>query len=235
MKIAICDDDLKEINRIKDVISVYFSEKHINTEIYSFVNGKELLNSEIFFDMAFLDIEMPYLNGVETGKLLKQRNPNIIVFIVTAYSNYLDDAFELGAYRFLQKPVEISRLYRSLDAALLSISSRDIKTICANSKSVVISTKSIVYCETYNRKTKVITTEGEYISKDGLDFWKDKLTGLNFCSPHSSYIVNFNYIKSFNRKSLILSYSDKTVEISIAPKKQREFRTKIFLFAERGS
>ena len=235
MKIAICDDDLKEINRIKDVISVYFSEKLINTEIYSFENGEKLLNSEIVFDMAFLEIEMPYLNGVETGKLLKQKSPNIIVFIVTAYSNYLDDAFELGAYRFLQKPVEVSRLYRSLDAALLSISSRDIKTICVNSKSAVISTKSIVYCESYKRKTKVVTTEGEYISKDVLNFWKEKLTGLNFGSPHSSFIVNFNYLKSFNRKSLILSYSGKDVEISIAPKKQREFRTKIFLFAERGA
>ena len=79
-----------------------------------------------------------------------------------------------------------------------------------------------------------VTTNGEYISKEKIDYWKETLNELIFYSPHSSFIINFNYIKSFNRKSLILSYSNSNVEISIAAKKQQEFRTKMFLFAERG-
>lgn len=234
MKIAICDDELSIRQEIKNVLSSYFSDKLINAEIYDFENGEDLLNSEIIFDMAFLDVEMPMLDGIETGKTLKHKHSNIVIFMITAYSDYLDDAFELGAYRFLQKPLDVPRLYRSLDAALLSMSSKDIKLICANNESVVISTGSIVYCESYKRKTKIVTTNGEYISKEKIDVWKKMLNELIFYSPHSSFIINFNYIKSFNRKSLVLSYLDKTVEISIAPRKQQDFRTKIFLFAERG-
>ncbi len=234
MKIAICDDDFSIRQEIKSILSSYFSEKLIDAEIYGFNNGEDLLNSEICFDMAFLDVEMPMLDGIETGKALKHKHPNIVIFMITAFSDYLDDAFELGAYRFLQKPLDVPRLYRSLDAALNSMSSRDIKLICSNNESVVISTGSIVYCESYKRKTKIVTTNGEYVSKEKIDYWKEILNELIFYSPHSSFIINFNYIKSFNRKSLILSYSNSNVEISIAAKKQQEFRTKMFLFAERG-
>ena len=234
MKIAICDDELSTRNEIKYALSNYFDEKLIDAAIYDYNNGEDLLNSEITFDMAFLDVEMPMLDGIETGKALKQKHPNIVIFMITAFSDYLDDAFELGAYRFLQKPLDVPRLYRSLDAALLSMSSKDIKLICANNESVILSTGSIVYCESYKRKTKIVTTNGEYISREKIDYWKEILNELIFYSPHSSFIINFNYIKSFNRKSLILSYSNTNVEISIAAKKQQEFRTKMFLFAERG-
>ncbi len=234
MKLAICDDELKIRKEIKNSLSNYFSENLIDAEIYDYENGEDLLNSEINFDMAFLDVEMPTSSGIEIGRELKQKSPNIVIFMITAYSDYLDDAFELGAYRFLQKPLDVPRLYRSLDAALLSISSRDIKIICSNNESAIISTGSIVYCESYKRKTKIVTTNGEFISKDKINVWKTMLNELIFYSPHSSFIINFNYIKSFNRKSLILSYLDETVEISIAPKKQQDFRTKMFLFAERG-
>lgn len=234
MKIAVCDDELKLLKEIKDVLNNYFSEKLIEFEIYDFANGEDLLNSKIDFDMAFLDIEMPTSNGVEIGKVLKQRLANIVIFMITAYSEYLDDAFELGAYRFLQKPLDITRLYRSLDAALLSMSNRDIKIISINNESVIIPTSSIVYCESYKRKTKIVTTNGEFVSREHIDSWKNKLNELTFYSPHTSFIINFNYIKRFNRKSLVLEYSDKNIEISIAPKNQKEFRTKMFLFAERG-
>mgnify|MGYP003296861612 FL=1 len=234
MKIAVCDDELKLLKEIKDVLNNYFIEKLIECEIYDFANGEDLLNSKIDFDMAFLDVEMPNSNGIEIGKALKQRLTNIVIFMITAYSEYLDDAFDLGAYRFLQKPLDVTRLYRSLDAALLSMSNRDIKIISINNESVMISTNSIVYCESYKRKTKIVTTKGELVSREHIDSWKNKLNELTFYSPHASFIINFNYIKSFSRKSLVLSYLDKSIEISIAPKKQKEFRTKMFLFAERG-
>lgn len=234
MKIAICDDELTIHQQMKNVLLSYFSDKLIDAEIYDYNNGEDLLNSEINFDIAFLDVEMPMLDGIETGKSLKQKYPNIVIFMITAYSDYLDDAFDIGAYRFLQKPLDVPRLYRSLDSALLSISSKDVKVICANNESIVIPTGSIVYCESYKRKTKIVTTNGEFISKEKIDYWKEILNELIFYSPHSSFIINFNYIKSFNRKSLILSYSNSNVEISVAAKKQQEFRTKMFLFAERG-
>ncbi len=234
MKIAICDDEPKRITEVKDALINYFSEKVIATEIFCFEDGNKLLNSNVYFDMAFLDIEMPSINGVEVGKKLKQKSNNIVIFMITAYSEYLDDAFDLGAYRFLQKPLDVTRLYRSLDAALLTMSCKNVKIICPNNESVIIPTNSIIFCESYKRKTKIVTTQGEYLSKEHIDFWKEKLSELNFYSPHTSYIINFNFVKSFTRKTLTLTFEEKSFIVSVAPKRQQEFRTKMFLFAERG-
>lgn len=88
----------------------------IDAKTYDFNNGEDLLNCATNFDMAFLDFEMPTSNGIEFGKTLRQKFPNIVIFMITAYSDYLDDAFEIGTYRFLQKSLDIPRLYRSLDA-----------------------------------------------------------------------------------------------------------------------
>lgn len=234
MKIAICDDESRVTEEVEKALNYYFGIKSIDAEIFSFENGEDLLHSDVIFDMAFLDVEMPSVSGVEVGKKLKQKFSNIIIFMITAYSEYLDDAFELGAYRFLQKPLDVTRLYRSLDAALLSISGRDIKIICPNNDSVMVSTQSIIFCETYKRKSKIVTTKGQYISNESLAYWKGKLDELNFCSPHASYIINFNFVESFNRSSLTLAHEDQKYIISIAPSKQSEFRKKMFSFAERG-
>ena len=234
MRIAICDDELKRIKEVKDALTNYFAEKVISADIVCFEDGNKLLYSNLHFDMAFLDIEMPNINGVEVGKRLKQKSNNIVIFMITAYSEYLDDAFELGAYRFLQKPLDVTRLYRSLDAALLSMSSKDIKIICPNNESVIIPTNSIIFCESYKRKTKIVTTQGEYMSREHIDLWKEKLSELNFYSPHTSYIINFSFIKSFTRKTLTLAFEDKNFIVSVAPKRQQEFRAKMFMFAERG-
>lgn len=234
MNIAICDDELSVRNKIREALIAYFDERLIDAEIYCFESGEALLNSQVDFDLVFLDIEMSDINGIETGKQLKKRTPKTVIIIVTLHQNFLDDALELGVYRFLSKPIDIARLYRSLEAALQSISSRELKVLCSDNELTVISVNSIVYCETYGRKTKIVTTDGEIVSKERLDFWKDKLNELNFYSPHASFIVNFNYLKRFNRNTLTLEYLDKNIEISIAPKKQKEFKRKIFLFMERG-
>lgn len=56
MKIAICDDNTKIINEVRTEISNYFNEKTIKVEISTFTNGEDLLNCNITFDMAFLDV-----------------------------------------------------------------------------------------------------------------------------------------------------------------------------------
>ena len=67
MKIAICDDDSSFRKEVKDALTNYFREKLIKPEIYLFDNGNDLLNDSICFEMAFLDVEMPGISGVEVG------------------------------------------------------------------------------------------------------------------------------------------------------------------------
>ena len=75
LKIAVCDDESKYIKDIELHLKQYFSEKGLLLNLYKYNNASELLNSKINFDIVFLDIEMPEVNGIELGKNFKAKIP----------------------------------------------------------------------------------------------------------------------------------------------------------------
>lgn len=119
MKFAICDDDELFCVQLEKYIKEFFSKKKIRTpEIQIFHCGEDLLASEDTFDIAFLDVEMSGISGIHTGRELKKRNRRILFMIITSYTEYLDEALQFHAFRYLSKPLDKARLFRNLDSAL---------------------------------------------------------------------------------------------------------------------
>lgn len=119
MRILICDDDLEIAEQLNDTLNLFFQNNSLKLpEIVIYDNGEDLLADSMDKDIVFLDIEMPGLNGIYVGNELKNKNPNIIIFIVTSYSEYLDDAMRFHVFRYLSKPVDPNRLFRNLKDAI---------------------------------------------------------------------------------------------------------------------
>ena len=84
MRILICDDDLEIAEQLNDTLNLFFQNNSLKLpEIVIYDNGEDLLADSMDKDIVFLDIEMPGLNGIYVGNELKNKNPNIIIFIVT--------------------------------------------------------------------------------------------------------------------------------------------------------
>ena len=99
MRILICDDDPLAIEQIHKNLKSFFTYKHIKCpEVISYSCGEDLLNDTGNKDIVFLDIEMPGMNGIYVGNELKKSNPAVIIFIVTSYSEYLDEAMRCLLY-----------------------------------------------------------------------------------------------------------------------------------------
>lgn len=234
MNIAVFDDDADIVNSLVYHLSDYLKTIGVPFTLFSFTDSRALLKTDQGYDMAFLGIRTDSSDSLAVGKALKERNPNVLLFFITAYTDYLDDAFELGAFRFLLEPIDWTRFARALDAALCTIGSREVKVLCADNTNVVVSTTDIVYCENSSRKTKIVTRDGAYLSKEKLRDWRDRLDDVKFYSPHASYIVNLNYIVSFDRNSLTLKWGDNKSTVSISTKHQKEFRQRYAAFAQKG-
>lgn len=240
MNIAICDDDLNFRNLLEKHLKTYFEERSMSLNFFHFSCGEILLKEDLLFDLVFLDIEMGLINGIDTGKELKRRNPHNIIFVITSYEGYLDDAFKINAFRFLSKPLNILRLYKALDDAMELIKN-DIIVFCDTKTgvNVRICTKDIIYIEIEKRKTKIVTVNGTYYSTEKIAVWKNKLNGISFVCPHSSYIVNLDYSINHTRSLLVLAKKDlngiikETYEITIAPKRQAEIKRMFFYVMER--
>ena len=78
-------------------------------ELICFSDGESLLADEGEKDILFLDVEMPRMNGIYVGKELKKKKDKIIIFIVTSYSEYLDETMRFHVFRYLSKPLDKQR------------------------------------------------------------------------------------------------------------------------------
>lgn len=108
----------------------------------TYISGEELLNSDGRVDIAFLDVEMPGITGITVGKRLKEKYPYAKIFILTSYSDYLDEAMRFHVFRYLSKPVDKKRLFRNMKDALyqLSIDTREV-SIETKEQTVMISSR----------------------------------------------------------------------------------------------
>ena len=130
MRILICDDNSICSEQIKQYLLDYFNRNHLKIpEIACFQDGKSLMNDTGEQDILFLDIEMPGMNGIYIGNELKERNKKIIIFVVTSYIEYLDEAMRFHVFRYLTKPIDKQRFYRNLKDALKIYSSSNVKVL----------------------------------------------------------------------------------------------------------
>lgn len=240
MNIAVCDDDKSFCDFLEKHLRTYYDEKGISLNIFSFSSGEELLESDSLFDLVFLDVEMGKLNGIDTGSELKKRNPYSIVIVITSHTGYLDDSFRINAFRFLSKPLDILRLYKTLDDADDLI--KNVKIVfydVESGKDVCIYKNDIIFIEIEKKRTKIVTTKGTYYSNKKISEWNNILNSISFVCPHSSYIANLDYAINHTRTMIVLANFDcngnilEQYEISIAPKKQSEIRRLFFQVLKR--
>lgn len=227
LNIAICDDEKIFRDEIEHLVSEFFSGKNIDYNCKQFSCGKELADDLQTYDIVFLDIEMEELNGIETAKALNKKNRHTVIFIITAYHKYLDDAMDLNVFRYIDKPIEKERFFKGLEKAIALIDNNDITFKTADNELITISKNDIICVEVMKKKVTVSTVDGDYVAREKMDFFRNSLTASYFAIPHKSYIVNFNYVKKFRRDEIELKGNH---VISIAPKKQAEIKKQFVNF-----
>lgn len=232
MRIAICDDDYLIIEQLKKYILEYFEQKSLKTPEFScFSNGESLLTDQGEMDILFLDIEMPGLDGIYVGNELKRRQPNLIIFIVTSYIEYLDEAMRFHVFRYLSKPLDKKRLFRNLKDALKLYNDFNIKIPIETKEGLhTASVSDIIMIEAQNRKVTVHTITKSYDSTHNIQYWADYLPKQQFFQSHRSFIINFDHITDFDH-SLIHLYNNQ-FEAYLTRRKYSAFKENYLLYLE---
>jgi DNA-binding LytR/AlgR family response regulator len=180
-------------------------------------------------DVAFLDIRMPGLTGLEVAAALADCSPRTQVVFVTAYDQYAIDAFERGAVDYLQKPVAPERLAATVrrlkarmagagpDAAALAAMLRQLGaglpaerlapplvwlTASAGSETRLIMVDDIAYFQSDTKYTVVMTAEGEALLRKPIRELLEVLDPAIFKQIHRSTIVNLRAIASIARDEM---------------------------------
>ena len=190
-------------------------------------DGASALESiaELQPDVAFLDIRMPGLTGIEVARAMAEASPRTQVVFVTAYDQYAIDAFEQGAIDYLLKPITRERLLATvqrvqarvaaghpdgatLDALLRHLSARQGApdkpplawiTASAGKDTKLIMVDDVAYFQADNKYTTVMTADGESLLRTPLRELLDALDTNTFKQIHRSTIVNMKQVASVSR------------------------------------
>ncbi len=219
MNIWICDDEVAITHSIAQKIKL----RYPHASIIQFHSAFELLQHEGTFDILFLDIEMPELNGLQLAeKLRADQQFNPIIF-VTAYEQYVFQAFDVQAFHYLLKPFDTKKLYE-----VLKLAQAHYATPLKEEPYIVLKSgfdlrkiyfHEIYYIEVFGRKL-TFHLEYETLTVNGRLKEYEQQLGKTFFKVNRSYLVNLKYIASYTNQQIRLDHG---VTLSLAQKKYSEF------------
>ena len=113
MKILLVDDEQLQLLRLENACKKVLPD----AEFFSYTNPVKAFeeNKDNNIDLAFLDIEMPGINGIQLAKKLKKNNPKIKIIFVTAYNEYALDAYKIHASGYITKPVNENKIQEEIN------------------------------------------------------------------------------------------------------------------------
>ena len=233
MQIAICDDE----KNIRELIANKIIKQYPDTNISFYSSGEELLLSSNPIDILFLDIQMQGKNGMETARELRKKDKNVIIIFVTAVEEYVFQAFDVGAFHYIVKPIEDEKftdvLHRAIEESNAKKPANQVqkeKYLMINNGGVHIKVTidDIVYAEVFNRKV-VIHKMNETIEYYGKMSDLESVAGEGFFRPHRAYLINFKYVEKYDATTI---YLEKGTAL-MAKQKYPEFVKKYMKYNQR--
>lgn len=215
MRIVICDDDRKMQEILQGKIERLCREAKISYEIICCSSGEETLEMEKAPDLLFLDIQMPGRDGMDVAQELRRRRRDTILIFVTALSEYVYDAFDVGAFHYLVKPFEDEKLSKVFHKALEEYGRRHELTaerkaeppktllVRQGGTSAAVPVDSIMYAEVFNRKVTLHTVDGDVEYYGKLTELSEQV-GDGFYRTHRAYLVNLQYVEKYDAATIWL-------------------------------
>lgn len=213
MRIAICDDDPIELERVKSTAVRYAASKLCDDAISvdAFLGGDELLHGLKRLggaDLVILDILMPGMNGIELARKIRQSGDNCRILFLTSSPEFAVDSYQVNAFYYLLKPYSEAGLSELIGRALMATENERGNSVVvkSNGKITRLSLGSIRYVESVNHHVYFFLRDGSSVGcfSSLNEFHAPLLRDKRFVKCHKSFIVNMDYVSSVSGKDFSL-------------------------------
>ena len=199
IKAAICEDSELDRDILKEIISFLLTDRGLEYNINSYASGRELVSGYKNHpsDIIFLDILMDDINGIETGRLIREMDDKVEIVYCTSSKDFAIAAYDVHAMGYLLKPYEILRISAVIDYYVQKHPQKNHNFIEVKSKRkpLIIPYKDIIHMESDNKVVYIYTTtRGAVKVYNKLDAFEQELSDSRFLRCHQSYLVNMQYV-----------------------------------------
>lgn len=207
--VGICDDEAYIHDEVTELMLDYAEKNDMSVQLLHYYVAKELLEAKEEMELLLLDIEMSQMDGIEAAYRLRNRGMNYKIVMLSAREDRYRDAFKIGAFRFVPKPIEKRELYKAVDDVCEHLVGLKKVTVFRNNVAYQIIQRDIAYIEANRSSTIVYTTQFEYRSENSLTMWSELLDERVFFRCHKSYIVNMGKIEDINQNTIFMVTGEK--------------------------
>lgn len=119
--IAICDDNVKSVDILKNKVTMLLKEYNVLAEVMVYTQSRMLqydIQEGRHFELILSDIEMPNIDGMDLVAYIRKYLPEVLIIFITSHLKYAIDAFELSIFRYIPKNSIDSRLPHALKDAI---------------------------------------------------------------------------------------------------------------------
>ncbi len=221
MKIAICDDKMPLHDELKQYLEQYAKKRNLIMLYDDFVKGADLLASNKVYDIIFMDYQMDGLDGLETSRRLRANNILTPIIFISSFPNIVFDTFEVNAYRFLVKPIDMDKLSSAMDDYLKSLDDSNYILLKIEDENKRINIQDIIYAEASDKYCYIRTATDSILYKNTLSELEKSLPGEQFFRSHRSFLVGFRHIISHSTTDILFDNKERAM---ISKLKQTVFK-----------
>ena len=240
IKIAICDDEAN----IRAYLSSLIQAQDCPCEIVEYASAGDCLADTQKIDLLFLDIELAPsgsgLDGMALARKIRERatvTQPVIIF-VTGYERYVFDAFDVGAFQYLLKPVNEEKFAQVFARAVEQIAANRenpqkgrVLTLQSANTSKTIPLDSIYYIESSNHRVELHLKNGEFACYAKIGDLELELQD-QFFRIHKGYLVNLSYVAGYSKTEVTLTNGERLL---LSKYKYQDFVKAYLHFLKKGA
>lgn len=206
--VAIVEDDKNAQDQLHHAITEYCATAQLGVQVTCFENGKDFLDAiNRSFDIVFMDIEMPQLDGMQAAQQMRQLGNTSILVFVTNLAQFAIQGYHVQASDYIIKPFHTANLRRAIGRAIARRQALEAThTIATRSETIQVNLRDITYIESVKHKLQFHVLDTQVLQSSGtLTELMEELRVQGFTRIHKAIIVNIRHLKSISGNEAILS------------------------------
>ncbi len=207
IRAAIVEDDARDRASIRECLSYVEKAEGLQFDVSEFSTGPSFLEHYTpDYDIVFMDIEMPGINGMETARELRSMDASVILIFITNLAQYAISGYEVEALDFILKPINKLNFAIKVKRAAARMNRRINESITVKTRGEIRSIRisSIRYVEVNGHYVIYHTLEGDLTEYVTLKEVQSRIDQTVFVLSSRSYLVNLQYVDAVERDTAVV-------------------------------